>query len=170
MNNECDKITALISDYIDGGLDSSSHTLVDEHIALCDRCRRELELTKRLVTQLAGLKGNRVGCDLWPEVAGRIAEMEQKRRSWKRFLPVFSWKVAVPTAAVAAGLLFAAIGPVHKHVHKPDVTSTTQHQQVSEEYKAYLQAYTRFRSAQTLTDRGVINAVAQLHKRDAVSN
>lgn len=169
MNNECDKIIALISDYIDDNLDTCDHSLVDEHIAVCDRCMREVELTRRIVTKLADFSGNRVGYDLWPAVAGRIAEKEQKRRLWSRFLPVFSWKSAVPAAVAAAGLLFIAINPVHPPVHGPELASTQQ-QQVSEEYKAYLQAYTRFRSAQPLTDRGVINAAEQLHKRDAVPN
>ncbi|MEN6373050.1 MAG: zf-HC2 domain-containing protein [Armatimonadota bacterium] len=171
MHNECEKVKDLISGYVDDSLTISDRTLVAAHIAVCDRCRQAVNETRLLVTRLSGLSGNRAGFDLWPSVAERIAENKRRHTFRHPVLSFRSWKTfAIPAAAVAAGLLFITVRPAGPPPAVKAKAAAYQQQQASTEYKAYIQAYSRFRSAQPLTDRGAIGAVEQLNRRETVSN
>lgn len=170
LYKECEKVKELISDYVDESLASHEHAFVTNHIAICDGCRQAVDETSRLVAQLSDLSGNRVGFDLWPAVAERITEQKHRRSFLHRTLSLTNWKtLAIPAAAIAAGLIFIAVKPVGP-LHTGTKATVTNQQQVSAEYKAYIQAYSRFRSAQPLTDRGAIGAAEQLNRHEAVPN
>ncbi|MEN6520656.1 MAG: zf-HC2 domain-containing protein [Armatimonadota bacterium] len=171
MRKECEKVKGLISGYVDDNLTIRDRTLVADHIAVCDECRQSVEETRLIVTRLSGLSGNRVEFDLWPAVAERITEQKRKRAFRYPVLSFRRWKMfAIPAAAVAAGLIFITVRPAGPPPAAKAKPAVSQQQQASAEYKAYIQAYSRFRSAQPLTDRGALGAVTQLNRRETVSN
>jgi hypothetical protein len=73
----CDEIKDLLSEYIDGVLDSETKALVDEHLSDCKNCQRELAQLKALVKELRSLESVAPPRDFLAQLHKR---MEQ--RSW----------------------------------------------------------------------------------------
>lgn len=164
MLNECKKTKELISGYVDGNLSPRERMLVAEHILLCDDCRKEVERTKLLVTELRGLSGENAPVDLWREVSSRINTHPTEHK--RRFRSALGWgALTIPAAAAAAMLFFTLRSP---EPQKPAPSKASAQQMASAEYQAYVQAYSRFRSTQPLSDRATIPAATQLQRREAV--
>jgi anti-sigma factor RsiW len=46
---DCQKIAALLDDFVDGALNTADRQAVDEHVASCPDCRSELEAIQAVV-------------------------------------------------------------------------------------------------------------------------
>lgn len=172
LSRDCKRISELISDYVDGTVSPADERLVSEHIAACEDCKRAVARTRMLVSQLGGLKAE-VPFDLWSGVSRRISEKQDQKSTRGRLLGLSGWKaVAIPlAAAAAAALIFTVRVPestVPTQGNKPasPQQQVTQAAPVSSEYNAYLQAYSRFRASQSLSDRAAINAAARLQRQE----
>ena len=165
MHSNCERIAALMSDYVDESLEPRERAQVAAHIEMCGGCRREAERTKRLVARLGSLSVERAPCDLWPSVARRIAERRTRRRMQDWFRAAGWRMVAVPAAVAAAAVIILSLylSRTPAPVNPPRGVA-----QASAEYSAYMQAYSQFRSAQPLSDRASLAAAAHLQRRETI--
>lgn len=123
-------------------------------------CRREIERSRLLMAHLRGLAEEGSPADLWPGVAHRIAAGRTDSGLLRR-LAALGWRAVLAPAAVAAvAAVFFALQP-----SQPPADP----QRASAEYRAYMQAYTRFRSAQPLSDSAAIAAASQLQRQEVTA-
>jgi hypothetical protein len=164
MHNDCKKIAALVSDYIDEKLGPIERMMIEKHIAECGSCQLTVRQTKNLVSRLGALSSQSVPFDLWPAVVNRLTERQHKGFI-ERLFPSFAWKAVALTLPAAAAVFMAF---VFRSPH-PVPTVSKPAQQTSAEYRAYVQAYSGFRSAQPLSDPAAIAAATELqHEKPAV--
>lgn len=52
---KCEKLSMLISPYLDGELEGRSAKILGEHLSVCAECSEELEALKRLDAEIRGL-------------------------------------------------------------------------------------------------------------------
>lgn len=91
--------------FLDGELAVGEHAAVQEHLATCEQCRRELAALRRLFIALDELAP---APDLVPTVRARLAGLSPAlpQRSWRRWLPL-----ALEAAAAVALLAWAVTRP-----------------------------------------------------------
>ena len=68
-----------LSDYLEGELDTRTHTRITRHLARCDGCRRMLETFKHTLEQLRSLSGIE-GSPEPATVRAVIERIERERR------------------------------------------------------------------------------------------
>ncbi len=146
---------------MDDNLGDRDKSFVASHVAGCESCRREVEQTRKLVGKLGGFSGNQAPYDLWSGVSERIVAEQYRRRGLLERLATFAARriIAVPVAVATASVivLLAHPGKDHTPEAKRDAIAES-----TAEYKAYMQAYSSFRSRQALSDPAAIAAAAQL--------
>ncbi|MBL7093988.1 zf-HC2 domain-containing protein [candidate division KSB1 bacterium] len=103
MNN-CHQCEELISDYIEGKLDSNSRQQFDNHIKACSQCAGKTKNVKVLHNTLIALPGKQVSSDFDSMLRARIG-IENKRERRKRESLLFSWKVRVPIYGISVVLV-----------------------------------------------------------------
>lgn len=157
MRTDCKEIAAFVSDYVDDCLDPRKRDRVSAHVESCEHCRLEVEKTRRLVMRLSGLGKERAPIDLWQGASTRIARIPSSPGVMRRIASAARWKIIAVPAAAAAVLFMLNL------YEQPQ-----SQPQASAEYRAYMQAYSRFRSQQALADSGAIAAATQLQRREAV--
>ncbi len=164
MKSECDKIAVLISDYADGKLDAGEQARLEAHLAACNECRLKVEQTRLLIEHLRILSGEHAPCDLWSMVSARIATQDH-RGFLSRLITAAGWKTFAFAAPAAAAIVLGVMALRPSQPPVPPVKPVAASQQVaSTEYKAYIQAYSEFRSAQPLSDKAALAAAAQLQR------
>lgn len=165
MRSECERVGNLISDYVDDGLSPAERAYVAAHVEVCEKCSRELERARRLVGRLGGLSEEKPPYDLWPAIAHKISTPPRGRTIKDRVVALVGWRViAVSAAAATAVLLIFLAHPVHQPGPADRGRDVAES---SAEYRAYTQAYASFRGQQSLTDRDVVAAAAQLQHNES---
>ena len=97
----------LIVAYAARALDSEDRAEFERHLEFCARCRDVSSAQRALWLALDELPPLRVSSNFDAQLYRRIAE-EQQRSWWQRFLPAeWSWRPAIPVAAVSAILIVA---------------------------------------------------------------
>lgn len=72
MKNRCSNITGELTDYALGQLDTAARSRVEEHLASCSRCARELSRVSALVDGARALPEERVTPSLHDRIIARI--------------------------------------------------------------------------------------------------
>jgi hypothetical protein len=72
LKSECPYIKQLLSEYIDGALDTMKMTTVREHLNVCEGCRREHEGLKSLITKMGNIKTVKAPDNFLEKFHGRI--------------------------------------------------------------------------------------------------
>lgn len=102
--HDCQTIADLLVDYADGQLPAAQARPVEQHLAGCPACRRQVEQLGRSL-ELAQ--------ELWQQQADRAAAAGQPGRSrgWRRRIVAIAAAAAVVIVAGAAMWLWLAAGP-----------------------------------------------------------
>lgn len=69
---KCADLEVLLSDYADGVADTRARRMVEQHVQLCERCRRRLQLARRVGLQLQRLPL------LPPGIASRVGRFRRR--------------------------------------------------------------------------------------------
>lgn len=101
----CDYIRELMFDYIDGELDASNAALVEAHVASCDKCAKELEERKELLSLVKGASA-KVPSELYGRV---MAEVENTPQNAKILRPKFRIKPWMSTAVAACAVIMILV-------------------------------------------------------------
>lgn len=144
----CAKASDMLSDYLDGRLSPASQVELGIHLESCPRCAADLNFTRSMLEDLAGLATRDTGLDLWPGISAAIRSAEREKSLWRRLLV----RPAAYAPALALALVLAALtlGPEPG----PGPTDSV--------YKAYISAHSQLQSAQPLTDRDFDSALGEL--------
>ena len=93
---DCQKIAALLDDFVDGALNTEDRQAVDEHVASCPDCRAELEAIQAVVRAARNLASEATSDrDLWPGIADRLETPAPARRRSRQWLTAAAVVVAV---------------------------------------------------------------------------
>jgi anti-sigma factor RsiW len=71
----CQELVELVTDYLEGALDAADRSRFEQHVSVCDNCRRYLEQLRRTIE----LTGTLTPDDLTPEIE---AELLHAFRDW----------------------------------------------------------------------------------------
>lgn len=103
---QCSDSQKLLSQYLDGGLDSREQQALLEHLQDCPDCRRQLEELEQLTRQIRDFPRIKAPSGFERRVAERLEAPSWPRRLLKRlFLP---WQIKIP-AELAAAALFCVV-------------------------------------------------------------
>lgn len=71
-DRDCEEVRALMSDYVDGDLESGGVERVDAHVGRCPRCRHVLSNLRLTIDKLTGLRTTTPATEPSDEAAERI--------------------------------------------------------------------------------------------------
>ena len=100
---ECLRAIKLLSDYLDGILDSQSAAQLERHLSECTGCRQQLDALKALVGELERLEPVKPPHDFLDQIHERL-----EPRSWrdtivkKLFFPL---RIKIPLELAAAAVI-----------------------------------------------------------------
>jgi len=99
----CEEIRELLNAHLDGELSVEDRRRVEEHLAACEACRRELAGTERVWRALGVLESIQPAGDLAERVFRRVLTTRRAERVWRK-----SW--FYPLATAAALLIALVVG------------------------------------------------------------
>lgn len=112
---ECTGIKDLLSEYIDGGLDTQTREAIDEHLLTCETCNEEFISIKALVRELGSMEPVKAPDNFLEKLHERIAP----RFSFEKVMRIlfFPLRIKIPlelaTASVVAILVFSILSIQH---------------------------------------------------------
>jgi len=118
----CYQCDDLISDYIEGKLDSNSRQLFDNHSKVCPPCAKKSGNVKTLHKILTTLPGKQVSPDFDTMLRARI-RIENKKEKQKRESLLFSWKIRVPIYGISVALVVLILLTVFSQLSDKDTFS-----------------------------------------------
>ena len=99
----CPSFQEMLSAYLDGELSPEEARSLEEHLAVCEDCRRELEELKSLVAALGSLPPPEMPLGLHAAIMGRVrSEASTGFGRFRRVLPRWTLRQWVPAAAALA--------------------------------------------------------------------
>ena len=120
---KCRHIRKMVADYVNEVLDPDDMHLVEEHIAKCESCRRELDTLRKVLRLIDDVKVEYPSASVWqsfiPDLHRRIeteAALAFRKQRWQRLYFLSAWGAA---ASVAVLVLFASLLLRHYMVPKP---------------------------------------------------
>ncbi|MFW6129482.1 MAG: anti-sigma factor family protein [Candidatus Aminicenantaceae bacterium] len=103
----CKKAKKLISDYIDGELDSSQRSSLEEHLKECEECRKFMEDTQRIAHTAQELEAGSPSPYVWTRikqgVEAKTPSYEASRKRAWRWSPQLKYSVGVLSLLVVVG-------------------------------------------------------------------
>jgi hypothetical protein len=121
-----ERISAQLSDYLDGSLSARDASRVETHLLDCESCRRALAELKQTVELLHGLRSGVDAPDISARVMSRIRAGEGSPSRFDRLrsslLRLASGPLGAPLATAAIGLaLVALLPPIDVEVSIPNL-------------------------------------------------
>jgi len=125
---ECSRAKKLLSDYLDGILDSRSGAQLELHLLGCTGCRQEHDALKALVSELNRLEPVKSPPDFLDQIHERLESRSWRATIFKTLFFPLRIKLPLELAAAAAmvALIIGVIGVQHKELstQKPSRIST----------------------------------------------
>ncbi|UCE05527.1 MAG: zf-HC2 domain-containing protein [bacterium] len=109
--DSCQRFKEMISDYIEGELDSQNNSQMEKHLRDCLRCKKAISQLKNLIRKLKELPKITVSPDFETILRARISmESSLARRRNERFFPIGQFRLSAYafSAVVIIVALFAA--------------------------------------------------------------
>jgi hypothetical protein len=148
---ECLRAKELLSDYLDGILDTQSAAQLEVHLSGCTGCRQQLDVLKALVRELNRLEPVKPPHDFLDQIHERL-----EPRPWldtivkKLFFPL---RIKIPlelaTAVAMAVIIVGVINIQNKEISTPQPSQITIARSVAEEEQDSKQVSPRLRKAET---------------------
>jgi hypothetical protein len=106
---ECARVKELLSEYIDGSLDTQVDAEVKDHVAICNGCREELASLSAMVEELGSFEPVKAPADFLEQIHERMEPRLSFSRIIKKLFVPFHIKIPLELAAAAtmAILVFA---------------------------------------------------------------
>lgn len=101
----CTRITDLLPEYLEGALDDSEKSTVEEHLAGCESCSAELQRLERYFQAMGGLERHRAPADFLRNVHARI----ERESPWRRLLARLFLPLKIKLPLEAAGVVAVAL-------------------------------------------------------------
>jgi len=102
----CKKAKKIISDYIDGELDSSKRSSLEEHLETCEECQKFMEDYKSIARTAQELEAGSPSPYVWTRikqgVKAQTPPTEARKRMW-RWSPELKYAVGVLSLLVVVG-------------------------------------------------------------------
>lgn len=127
---ECLRAKELLSDYIDGILDTQSAAQLEVHLSGCAGCRQQLDALKALVSELNRLEPVKTPHDFLDQIHDRLGSRFRLDTVVKKLF--FPLRIKIPlelaTAAVMAVLIIGVIGiqKEERHLQRTPQVSISQ--------------------------------------------
>jgi anti-sigma factor RsiW len=112
MSDSADIWQDRLSDYLDEALEDSERSELEEHLEGCEECRETLVELREVVAQARRLVDAPPARDLWPGIAERIRETEERERRGRSFtfsMPQLA-AAAITLVALSSGIAWQAAG------------------------------------------------------------
>lgn len=163
---KCEKITDLMSDYIDDCLFDTVRVEFELHVQVCEDCSRELALMQDMLTSLQSLSDMKSPVDCWSEVRARISRRESV---WSVVLHcVMRPCVAAPAFALGILLALFLVWPspmddpsLEQQVNAPNIRATTASKA---EFVSFIGAHNRVEHEQDYSDPDVTFIAAEMER------
>jgi anti-sigma factor RsiW len=108
----CKKAKKLISDYIDGELDSSQRFSLEQHLKTCEKCRRFMEEYKSIAQTAQKLEAGSPSPYVWTRIRQGLelqtSPHESQKKMW-RWSPQLRYAVGVLSLLVVVGAVVIGI-------------------------------------------------------------
>jgi hypothetical protein len=109
----CKKAKKLISDYIDGELDSSQRSSLEDHLEECEECRKFMEDTQRIAHTAQELEAGSPSPYVWTRIKHGLKAQSPsyeapRKRVW-RWSPQLKYAVGVLSLLVVVGAVVIGI-------------------------------------------------------------
>ena len=116
---ECSRAKELLSDYLDGIMDTPSAKALEAHLVGCNGCRQELDALKALISELNRMEPVRAPDDFLDQIHERLKPRRRFDKIIKKlfFPPRIKISLELATAAVMAVLIFAVISTQQPERH-----------------------------------------------------
>ena len=85
---QCSEIQEMLSFYLDDWLSAEEKTLVEQHLAVCSVCRKEMETLRCTIQTLASLEQLSPPLDFNEKVRNLLEKEVRKKSFWKRFVDI----------------------------------------------------------------------------------
>jgi predicted anti-sigma-YlaC factor YlaD len=97
MQSVCDEIAVLLSGYIDGELNDDERAQVDQHLAGCETCRRELTELQQMVEVTDSMKLMEPPNEIWKNYWNGVYNRIERGAGWSIFAAGLAVLVAYGT-------------------------------------------------------------------------
>jgi hypothetical protein len=112
---DCTVIQALLSEYIDGTLDSKATKTVEEHIATCEDCKETFASLSAMVQELNELEPVKAPEDFLEKIHQRMKMRSDFSRIFRKLFVPFKIKIPLQLAAAAtASILIVTVLSLQK--------------------------------------------------------
>lgn len=98
---ECAAIQELLSEYIDGTLDSKAKEAVEKHISTCENCNQELASLSAVVEELGSLDQVKAPADFLEKIHERMAPRSGFNKILRKLFVPYGIKIPLELAAAA---------------------------------------------------------------------
>jgi anti-sigma factor RsiW len=140
---KCPRAHELIHAYLDGVISPPDRHALDDHLAGCEACRRELAATRGLLGLLAETPRRPLSGDFDRTLQARLAELGPRRSLWPvwgRPWPMNAWRALsalVPLAAVVAAVTaYQTLAPLAPPADPPALDSAVYVAQCVRQHEA----------------------------------
>ena len=106
---DCAKIDELLSEYIDGTLDSKTVQMVEKHISVCMDCKETLASLRAMVEELNALEPMKAPADFLEKIHQRIEPRSDFNRLFKKLFVPFKIKIPLQLAAAATASILVVM-------------------------------------------------------------
>lgn len=111
----CNEVAPLLDDYIDGILPVAQVRAVEQHLAGCEKCRREVEAIRSVLADARAMpRAIQPAQDLWKGIEGRLATTEVVA------LPTAHSRRYRPLLLLAAALFLLVAGATLATIYQRD--------------------------------------------------
>jgi hypothetical protein len=107
---DCAEIDELLSEYIDGTLDSKTVQMVEKHISVCVDCKETLASLRAMVEELNAIEPMKAPDDFLEKIHQRMEPRPEFNRLFKKLFVPFKIKIPLQlTAAATASILVVMV-------------------------------------------------------------
>jgi len=98
---DCAAILELLSEYIDGTLDSKAKEAIEKHIAVCENCKQELASLRAVVEELSSLDQVKPPADFLEKIHERMEPRSTFNKILRKLFVPYGIKIPLELAAAA---------------------------------------------------------------------
>ena len=106
---DCAGIDELLSEYIDGTLDSKTVQMVEKHISVCVDCKETLASLRAMVEELNALEPMKAPADFLEKIHQRMEPRSDFSRLFKKLFVPFKIKIPLQLAAAATASILVVM-------------------------------------------------------------